>query len=114
MGEVRNGRNVIVSYEQAAYVCIMTDKRKLRDLFSVGPAIERDLALLGITEVGQLKGRTADELYEQLQTATGVRQDPCVYDTFRAAIAQAEDPNLPEDQCRWWYWSNVRKGKQGR
>lgn len=92
----------------------MADKRKLRDLVSVGKAFERDLALLGITEVEQLKGRTADELYERLQDITGTRQDPCVHDTFRAAIAQAENPNLPEEQCRWWYWSNVRKRKQGR
>ncbi|MGZ5494438.1 MAG: hypothetical protein ACXWHG_12585 [Thermoanaerobaculia bacterium] len=30
-------------------------------------------------------------------------------DTFRAAVAQALDRNLPSEQCVWWYWSDLRK-----
>jgi hypothetical protein len=30
-------------------------------------------------------------------------------DVFRAAVAQAKDPQLPADQCQWWYWSRNRK-----
>jgi len=26
-----------------------------------------------------------------------------------AAVAQARDPFLPAEQCRWWYWSRQRK-----
>lgn len=85
------------------------DARTLRDLWSVGPAIERDLNSLGIHSVAQLACRSPERLYRQLERATGRKQDPCVLDTFRAAIAQALDPNLPTEECVWWHYSGLRK-----
>ena len=83
--------------------------RCLRDLWSVGPNIERDLQSLGVQTVQQLARRSPERLYRQLERTTGKKQDPCVLDTFRAAVAQALDPNLPIEQCVWWYWSELRK-----
>jgi nucleotidyltransferase/DNA polymerase involved in DNA repair len=83
--------------------------RKLEDLYSVGPATVRDLKLLGITRVEQLAGRDARNLYDRLCKLTGKRCDPCTMDILSAAIAQAQDPNLPREKSRWWYWSRVRK-----
>jgi hypothetical protein len=40
---------------------------------------------------------------------TGTRQDPCVLDGFRCAVAQARDPHLPAAQRNWWWWSRQRK-----
>ena len=85
------------------------ESRQLRDLYSVGPATIRDLKLLGITRVEQLAGKDARKLYERLGRLMGKRCDPCVLDVLSAAIAQAEDPGLPEEKRRWWYWSRVRK-----
>jgi hypothetical protein len=90
------------------------DDRKLGDLISVGPAILRDFELLGICSVGQLSRRNPDKLYEALCRKTGERQDICVLDTFRAAVAQARNPLLPAEQSQWWYWSRKRKGQDGR
>lgn len=84
-------------------------ERGFRDLISVGPAIERDFALLGVKNVDDLAKRDPQVLYRQLCRKTGTRQDPCVLDVFRAAVAQARDPKLPAEQCVWWYWSRVRK-----
>jgi hypothetical protein len=39
----------------------------------------------------------------------GARQDPCVLDTFRCAVAQAQDPLLRPEQRNWWWWSRERK-----
>jgi len=75
----------------------------------VGPAIERDLQSLGVHSVAQLARRSPDRLYRQLGRLTRQRQDPCVLDTFRAAVAQACDPDLPVEQCVWWYYSALRK-----
>jgi hypothetical protein len=50
-------------------------------------------------------------MYLELQRRTGVRQDPCVLDTFEAAVAQARHPRLPAEKCRWWYWSRLRKAE---
>lgn len=83
--------------------------RRLRELWSVGPSIERDLQSLGVHTVAQLARRSPERLYRQLERTTGKKQDPCVLDTFRAAVAQALDPNLPTEQCVWWYWSELRK-----
>jgi hypothetical protein len=87
----------------------MTPRRELQDLVSVGPAILRDFHMLGVKTVAQLSRREPREMYEQLCSLTGQRQDPCVLDTFSAAVAQARDPELPPEQRQWWYWSRERK-----
>jgi hypothetical protein len=83
--------------------------RKLEDLISVGPAIRRDLELLGIRTVTQLSQQDPETLYRNLCAKTGVKQDVCVLDVYRAAVAQAKNPELPAEQCDWWYWSRKRK-----
>jgi hypothetical protein len=84
-------------------------ERRLRDLAGVGKSIEADLRLLGITSVDELSQVSGDFLYNELCRATGVRQDPCVLDTFRCAVAQARNPALPAGQRNWWWWSQQRK-----
>jgi hypothetical protein len=79
----------------------------------VGPAIERDLKSLGVDSVAQLARRSPERLYRQLERATGKKQDPCVLDTFRAAVAQALDPELPLERCIWWHYSGLRKASRG-
>jgi hypothetical protein len=88
---------------------MLPEKRRLRDLVSVGPAMERDFEKLGIRSVPHLAEQDPERLYEKLSGLTGQRQDPCVLDVFRAAVAQARDPRLPAEQCQWWYWSRRRK-----
>ncbi len=87
-----------------------TNEREFKDLFSVGRAIEKDFLLLGVKNVEDLATRDPEKLYLELCRKTQTRQDPCVLDVFRAAVAQARDPKLPAEQCTWWYWSRVRKG----
>jgi hypothetical protein len=84
-------------------------ERKLEDLVSVGPTIRRDFESLGIDTVARLAQHEPEALYDELCRKTGKRQDPCVLDTFRAAIEQARDPYLAPEKCQWWYWSRVRK-----
>jgi Pathogenicity locus len=93
---------------------MLPEKRRFRDLVSVGPKMERDFELLGIHGVPQLARQDPHRMYEKLCSLTGQRQDPCVLDVFCAAVAQARDPRLPEEQRQWWYWSRRRKGNSGR
>lgn len=86
-----------------------TTTRHLADLISVGPAMLRDFELLGIRTVAQLAKQEPKRMYERLNRKTGQRQDPCVLDTFCAAVAQARNPRLPAEQCEWWHWSRKRK-----
>ncbi len=81
----------------------------LRRLRGVGPAILADLELLGVRSIEQLARQDGTKLYLKLCRKTGVRQDPCVLDALRCAVAQARDPNLPREQQDWWWWSRQRK-----
>jgi len=92
----------------------MNETRKLSDLVSVGPATVRDLNDLGIRTVDDLKGQSAAALYEQLQEIRGQKMDICCKDVYEAAIAQANDPDLPAKKRQWPYWSKVRKGQDTR
>jgi hypothetical protein len=88
-------------------------ERELGDLVSIGPAMLRDFELLGIANVAQLSKRNPEKLYEKLCQITGQPQDICCLDVFRAAVAQAQNPQLPLDQRQWWYWSRRRKARDG-
>jgi len=90
------------------------ETRQLRDLVSIGPAMLKDFELLGISSVAQLRRRSPRRMYQELCRLRGQRLDPCCLDVFVAAVAQAKDPELPLEQCQWWYWSKVRKNKPQR
>jgi hypothetical protein len=86
--------------------------RDLQDLISLGPAMVRDLQLLGVGSVAELARQNPENLYKKLCRIIGERQDICVLDVFRAGVAQARNPRLPAEQCQWWYWSRRRKAKR--
>ncbi len=89
-----------------------TDERCLQDLVSIGLAMLRDLELLRIRSVAQLARKNPRRMYRDLCRLTGQPQDICCLDVFTTAVAQAKNPQLPIEQCQWWYWS--RKRKAGR
>ncbi len=88
-------------------------ERTLTSLVSVGPAMLRDFEMLGVRNVAHLARQDPKEMYERLCALTGRRQDPCVFDTFCAVVAQARNPDLPPEQRQWWYWSRQRKRRDG-
>jgi Pathogenicity locus len=88
-----------------------TPGRQLAELISIGPAMLRDFQRLGIRSVAQLARQNPQRMYARLNRATGERQDPCVLDTFCAAVAQARNPRLAAEKCLWWYWSRKRKNE---
>ena len=88
-------------------------ERKLGDLISIGLAMLKDFELLGICSVAQLAKQNPQRMYEKMERATRQRQDPCVLDTFCAAVAQAKNPRLAAEKCQWWWWSRERK-KRGK
>lgn len=87
---------------------MVQEQRRLLDLVSVGPKTLEDFTLLGVTSVAHLAQCDADTLYARLCDARGQRVDPCCWDVFATAIAQAKDPDLPEASKPWWVWTKVR------
>jgi nucleotidyltransferase/DNA polymerase involved in DNA repair len=82
----------------------------LAELRNVGPATLADFKLLGIESVRKLAGQDADELYVRLCIATGSRHDPCVHDTFAAAIHEARTG----ESLSWWAFTPLRKQRQAQ
>jgi hypothetical protein len=84
-----------------------TDRKldRLEDIPNVGKAIAADLRRLGLERPDDLKGHDPYELYDRINAATGQRQDPCLLDTFIAAVRYVEGgPRLP-----WWAFTAERK-----
>ena len=79
--------------------------KRLEDVPNVGKAIAADLRYLGIEAPSDLQGKDPYELYDTLCARTGVRHDPCLLDTFIAAVRYVEGgPKLP-----WWAFTAERK-----
>ena len=83
--------------------------RALSDLAGIGRAMLRDFDLLGIKSIQDSAQRDGHHLYRELQRLTGSRQDPCVLDVFRCAIAQAQNPDFRLEHRNWGYWSRLLK-----
>lgn len=93
---------------------MIREERQLSDLVSIGPAMLRDFELLGVRTVAELARQNPEKSYEKLCRVTGQAQDICCLDVFRAAVAQAKNPNLPIKQRVWWHWSRKRKASNAR
>lgn len=81
----------------------------LEQLPNIGPSLAADLRLIGIHTPRELKGRDAFVLYQKLAAATGSRQDPCVLDTFMAAV----DFMNGAAAAPWWAYTAQRKALYG-
>jgi len=81
---------------------------ELSELRNIGKAMRNDFTLLGISSVKQLAKSDADGLYARIQKLTDTRHDPCVWDTYAAAIHQAKTGEaLP-----WWDFTKIRKKRE--
>src|SRR5262245_45906513 len=78
---------------------------ELEQLPNVGPAVAADLRQLGMGRPQDLHGRDPYALYDELCRLTGQRHDPCLLDTFIAAVRfVGGEPAKP-----WWAYTAERK-----
>jgi hypothetical protein len=84
---------------------VRTDVPRLEDIPNVGVSVAGDLRRLGITSPDDLPGRDPYAMYDDLCRITGQRHDPCLLDTFIAAVRFMEGgPKTP-----WWRFTAERK-----
>ena len=60
--------------------------KKFKDIPNVGPAMERDFLKLGLKSPSDLASKDPYRLYQKMCQLTGLRQDPCVLDTYLAVV----------------------------
>jgi hypothetical protein len=78
---------------------------ELEAIPNIGVSLARDLRSIGINLPQELVGRDPFALYQSLCVKTHARQDPCVLDTFIAAVRFMEGaPARP-----WWRYTVERK-----
>lgn len=83
------------------------EAKKLLNIPNIGPAMVRDFALLGIATPADLKKKNPYVLFKNLCIKTETNQDPCVLDTFIAAVDFMHGaPPRP-----WWYYTKERKAQ---
>lgn len=78
---------------------------KFTDIPNIGPAMVEDFILLGVKTLKALGKADGFKLYTLLCKKTGTRHDPCVLDTFLAAVDFMQGaPAKP-----WWTYTKLRK-----
>jgi len=82
----------------------------LEQIPNIGPAMAGDLRAMGIARPADLRGHDALALYRQLCKLSGQRQDPCVLDTFMAAV----DFMQGAAAAPWWHYTAQRKAAYGQ
>lgn len=81
------------------------DLTRLEQMPNIGPRLARDLRMLGILKPSDLGGKDPHKLYLKLCKLTSEHHDPCVLDTFMAAVDFAGgSPPKP-----WWAFTAERK-----
>ena len=84
-----------------------SEVKKFTDIPNVGGAMERDFLFLGLKSPADVKRLDAYKLYQKMCKKSGVRQDPCVLDTYIAVIDFMNGaPAKP-----WFYYTKDRKKK---
>lgn len=81
------------------------DAAKLEDIPNIGPSLAEDLRSIGILCPNDLKGKDGILLYKRLNDQTGARHDPCVADTFLAAVDFMNGGRAKP----WWAFTDQRK-----
>lgn len=81
------------------------DLKSLRSIPNIGKSMAQDLYDLGYRNPEDLKGEDPLRMYKRLCEQTKSRQDPCVLDTFMAAVHYAETGERRD----WWAFTPERK-----
>lgn len=78
---------------------------ELQTIPNIGPAMATVLLRLGVSTEADLVDRDPLEMYDTLCKQTGHRYDPCVIDTFMAAVDFANGAAARP----WWKYTPKRK-----
>jgi hypothetical protein len=91
--------------EKPMKATLASQTHRLEDIPNIGSKIAGNFRELGLETPAQLRGQDPYVLFDRLCAQTGVRHDPCLLDTFIAAVRFMEGgPAVP-----WWAYTAERK-----
>ena len=82
------------------------EKSSLRKIPNVGSQTEQDLIAMGYTSVESLKGKKAEDLYEEECRLRGCTIDRCQLYLYRALEYFVHTENPDSEKFKWWYWKD--------
>ena len=79
---------------------------ELRKIPNVGKQTEQDLTAMGYTTIDSLRGKKAEELYEEECRLRGCILDRCQLYLYRA-VEYYVNTEIPDPQkYKWWFWKD--------
>lgn len=78
--------------------------KDLQVIPGVGKETEKDLHLLGIHRVEDLKGKSPEKLYDKLCKIQNTKLDRCVLYVMRCAVYFASNKTYDPELLKWWNW----------
>ncbi len=100
-----SGLSLGMKATKAAKATKASEAHSFTDIPNIGKAMAADFKLLGLTQPAQLAAHEPLALYLRLCEISRTRHDPCVLDTFMAAVDFMQGaPARP-----WWDYTALRK-----
>lgn len=87
---------------------VVSKAKPLEQIPGVGKAISQDLWNIGIRSVDDLKGRSAEQLYDRLCKFKGAAVDKCMLYVLRCAVYYASNTKHNPRLLKWHNWKNKR------
>ncbi len=78
----------------------------LKTIPGVGPSIATCLIDLGFSCVADLRGQSAEHMYDELCRLRRSHIDRCVLYVFRCAVYYAEQEAPEKELLKWWNWKD--------
>ena len=78
----------------------------LRGIPNVGERTRQDLLAMGYTSIDSLRGKKAEDLYDEECRLRGCTVDRCQLYLYRALEYFLNSENPDPEKCKWWYWKD--------
>lgn len=78
----------------------------LEQIPGVGPKMAVCLREIGIFSINDLRGKSAERLYEKLCSYKAAKVDRCVLYVFRCAVYFANNQKHDPELLQWWNWKD--------
>lgn len=85
---------------------LKNSKHPFREIPNVGKQTEMDLLSMGYTSVESLKGKKAEDLYNEECRLRGCTIDRCQLYLYRALEYYINTAKPDMEKCKWWHWKD--------